>query len=810
MFALREDLRFAFRVLAKKPAWTAAAILAFGLGIGFNTAMYSTADGLLFRPLGVPDEDRLASLAPQEKGRSSLGESVSVPDYLALKERARGVEDVTAWTSWDTNLTGHGSPTRVSGYRVSASMFRALRLAPAAGNFFDDSSESPGHDRVVVLSYPLWQSRFGADPAIVGRTIQLDGQPYLVLGVAPDRFRYPLTVELWTPLALSANERQDNRHFFLGVFARLRPGVTIGQADAEAGSIAETVARQYPDTHRVRTLRAVHMTDRISGDLTSSYTRLMLASAGFLLLIVCANVANLQFARSAARSREIAIRSALGAARGRIVRQLLVENLLLAFAGAAIGILFAVWSLDLMRSTMTPEVEQYLPGWRRIGVNAPTLIYTVLLTTLAGIAAGLAPSLLLARTDIISRLKDATRGSSSSSARHRMRSVLVVAEIGMALILVVGAFLMVRGVSALTVLLPGLEPEHVLTFRTKLPADRYASPERVAQFHNRLLDRLGSLPGVETAGIVSSIPYGGSRNRFAVSIHGRPADPAAPTRLAQVQSVDEGYFRALRIPLRAGRSLADSDISGRLPVAVVSESFVREYFPQQDPLGRVVELSMKLGEGPSYTIVGVAGDILHEFVDRTPEPVIYRSYLQAPRRETDFALRVAGDPRTMLPAVRDAVNAIDPQQPLYSAHPYRKMISDSLLGLAYVAGMLAVLGGVALFLAVIGVYGLMAHAVEERIPEIGIRVALGASSRDVLWMLLRRGLILTAAGLALGLPAAFAAARLLSSLIFGVSSADPVVFLAVPVLLAGCAMLACWIPVRRALQTDPVIALRYE
>lgn len=810
MFALREDLRFAFRVLAKKPAWTAAAILAFGLGIGFNTAMYSTADGLLFRPLGVPDEDRLASLAPQEKGRSSLGESVSVPDYLALKERARGVEDVTAWTSWDTNLTGHGSPTRVSGYRVSASMFRALRLAPAAGNFFDDSSESPGHDRVVVLSYPLWQSRFGADPAIVGRTIQLDGQPYLVLGVAPDRFRYPLTVELWTPLALSANERQDNRHFFLGVFARLRPGVTIGQADAEAGSIAETVARQYPDTHRVRTLRAVHMTDRISGDLTSSYTRLMLASAGFLLLIVCANVANLQFARSAARSREIAIRSALGAARGRIVRQLLVENLLLAFAGAAIGILFAVWSLDLMRSTMTPEVEQYLPGWRRIGVNAPTLIYTVLLTTLAGIAAGLAPSLLLARTDIISRLKDATRGSSSSSARHRMRSVLVVAEIGMALILVVGAFLMVRGVSALTVLLPGLEPEHVLTFRTKLPADRYESPERVAQFHNRLLDRLGSLPGVETAGIVSSIPYGGSRNRFAVSIHGRPADPAAPTRLAQVQSVDEGYFRALRIPLRAGRSLADSDISGRLPVAVVSESFVREYFPQQDPLGRVVELSMKLGEGPSYTIVGVAGDILHEFVDRTPEPVIYRSYLQAPRRETDFALRVAGDPRTMLPAVRDAVNAIDPQQPLYSAHPYRKMISDSLLGLAYVAGMLAVLGGVALFLAVIGVYGLMAHAVEERIPEIGIRVALGASSRDVLWMLLRRGLILTAAGLALGLPAAFAAARLLSSLIFGVSSADPVVFLAVPVLLAGCAMLACWIPVRRALQTDPVIALRYE
>jgi putative ABC transport system permease protein len=810
MFALREDLRFAFRVLAKKPAWTAAAIVAFGLGIGFNTAMYSTADGLLFRPLGVPQEDRLVSLAPQEKDRSFLGENVSVPDYLALKERARGVEDVTAWTSWDANLTGQGSPTRVSGYRVSASMFRALRLAPAAGNFFDDSAESPGHDRVVVLSYPLWESRFGADPAIVGRSIQLDGQPYLVLGVAPDRFRYPPTVELWTPLALSAAERQDNRHFFLGVFARLRPGVTIGQADADAGSIAETVARQYPDTHRVRTIRAVHLTDRISGDLTSSYTRLMLASAGFLLLIVCANVANLQFARSAARSREIAIRSALGAARGRIVRQLLVENLLLAFAGAAIGMLFAVWTLDLMRSTMTPEVEQYLPGWRRIGVNAPTLIYTVLLTTLAGIAAGLAPSLLLARTDIVSRLKDAARGSSSSSARHRMRSVLVVAEIVMALILVVGAFLMVRGVSALTVLLPGLEPEHVLTFRTKLPADRYASPEQIAQFHSRLLDRLGSLPSVETVGIISSIPYGGSRNRFAVSIHGRPADPAAPTRLAQVQSVNEGYFRALRIPVRAGRSLADSDISGRLPVAVVSESFVREYFPQQDPLGRVVELSMKLGEGPSYTIVGVAGDILHEFVDRTAEPVIYRSYLQAPRRETDFALRVAGDPRTLLPAVRDAVNAIDPQQPLYSAHPYRKMISDSLLGLAYVAGMLAVLGGVALFLAVIGVYGLMAHAVEERIPEIGIRVALGASSRDVLWMLLRRGLMLTAAGLAIGLPAAFASARLLSSLIFGVSSRDPVVFLAVPVLLAGCAMLACWIPVRRALRTDPVVALRYE
>ena len=551
------------------------------------------------------------------------------------------------------------------------------------------------------------------------------------------------------------------------------------------------------------------MTERISGDLTSSYTRLMLVSAGFLLLIVCANVANLQFARSAARSREIAIRvpsePPAAASSGSCSWRTFCWPLRAPRSDSS----SPSGSSTSYRSSMTPEVEQYLPGWRRVGVEVPTLAYTVIRPRWRESPPDSAPSLSLRESTSFppqgchSRLVLFGR-----PPPHAF--FLVVAEIGMALILVVGAFLMVRGVSSLSVLLPGLDPEHVLAFRTKLPLDRYESPEQVAQFHKRLLDRLGSLPGVESAGIVSSIPYGGTRNRFAVSIHGRPADPAAPSPQVQVQSVNGGYLRAMHIPVRTGRSLADSDSAERQPVAVVSQSFVREFFPGQDPLGRVVELAMKQGEGPSYTIVGVAGDILHEFIDRTPEPVIYRSYLQAPRRETDYALRVAGDPRTLLPAVRDAVNAIDPQQPLYSAHPYRKLISDSLLGLAYVAAMLGVLGCVALFLAVIGVYGLMAHAVEERIPEIGIRVALGASSRDVLWMLLRRGLILTAAGLALGMPAAFASARLLSSLIFGVSSADPVAFLAVPALLAGCAMLACWIPVRRALRTDPIAALRYE
>lgn len=806
MGSILEDLRFALRVLAKKPAWTAAAVLALALGIGFNAAMYGTADCLVFRPLLIPEQERAVVLQATQKNRSGTLSSMSPAELTAFAEESRTLLHVAASTEWSAALTGQGDPARIEAFQVSGEFFSALGVAPLIGRALGPSDDRPG-SRVAVLSYGLWRDKFGSDPGVAGKTIHLNGQPFTVAGVMPDGFRTPATAQLWTPLGLTASDAQDDDNHYLWVLARLAKGETLESASAELGALSARLAQKYPTTHSGRSVFADALIKQISGDLTYAYTMMILVAVGLLLLISCANVANLQFARASSRAREMAIRSALGAGRLRLIRQLLVENLLLSIAAAVLGVLLAIWLLDLIRGNMPPEVEQYLPGWQRMGVNVHVLLYTTVVTLLSALAAGLAPAWLQSRVDVQETLKSTTAGAGQSRGRHRLRSILVAGQVVVSLVLLVGAALVVKGFGRLLVVLPNVKPDRLLTLRMALPESRYAGPEAIESFHSRLLDRLRAIPGVEDAGMVLNMPYSEAAHGMGFTIAGRPLETGVPRPSAQYQVADDRYLAALGLPLLAGRSFMPSDGPGAPRVAIVSGAFARKYFSGEDPLGRELLLGTA---NERVRIVGVAGDVLHSFIDREPSPVIYCPARQAPQRDTDLVLRVAGDPMSVLATVRAELAALDPEQPIYHVKSFRKVISDSLTGLAHVAYMMGVLGLTALFLSMLGVYSLIAHSVEERTREIGVRVAFGAEHSDILWMVLKRAAALTFIGLALGLPLAYGMARLLSNLLFGVRPDDLPVFLAIIAMLLATALAACYAPARRALRTDPIRALRYE
>jgi putative ABC transport system permease protein len=592
--------------------------------------------------------------------------------------------------------------------------------------------------------------------------------------------------------------------------ARLKPGVSVRQATAELEAITERLEREYPSTNSRASARAALLRETISGDLTAGFTRMLNGAVAFVLLIACFNVANLQFSRLSLRAREMAVRTAIGARRSRIIRQLLTESVLLALGGAGAGILFALWSMDLIKAAMSPEVQRFLPGWERIGLNLPVLVFTSLVAIAAGVVAGLAPAWYGSKTDLGHALKEGSQGAGAGAGRVRLRSVLVVLQIVLALVLTAGAGLMAKGISQVKEPRTGMQAEHALTFTIVLPNSLYGTPSAIGDFHARALSKLGAVPGVDSAAVVTSLPYSGWSQGGDFTIEGRAPERPAEQPNAQRQSISPNYFRTAHIPLIAGREFSDSDGSTAPGVAIIGQRFAQRYFPGEDPIGKRLKLGRPELDLPFLTIVGVAADLRHDPFDKLPRYTIYRPYLQQPDRGTGYLLRTAGDPLNAASAARAAIAQVDANQPVADMLTFRKVIDDQLLGYRYVVVLMGICGLIALALSAIGVYGVMAYSVAERSREIGLRIALGAEGGDVFKMVGAWGLRLTAIGLALGLPAAFMLARLLSGLLYGVESFDVAAFGASVVAMSLSAAAACYIPVRRAVKVDPILMLRVE
>ena len=804
MDQFRQDIRFAVRMVWKNPGYAIVAILALGLGIGANTAIFSVADALVWKPIPLPGIQRAVMI--QELDARKQANELSPANYLDLREQTRTLEHVAAY-EWETlNLTGAGEPERVQGVSVTAAFFDAVESTPQLGRTFLPDEEQPGKDRVVVLSHKLWERRFASDPQIAGKTVELHGRAYSVVGVMPQWFDFPKSAELWVPMAMTPETRRLRGSHYLQVVARLKPGVAFHQAQAEIQTLFARLAQEHRDSNLDRTARVIALREFITGEYTRDYSLLLVGAVLFVLLIVCANVANIQLVQGCRRHREIAVRAAIGASRWGLIRLMLIESLLVSFCGALLGLLFALWSIDVIRGAMPPEVERFIAGWRSMGLDQRALLYTMLVTVACGIVSGIVPAIQFSRPDLNDALKEGGRGATAGRGRHRLRHALVVAEIALSIVLLTGAALLATGFRTLAFEHPNLEPESLLTMRLELPDTKYKDAQ-VRQFYDRLFERLRSTPGVESAGGITFLPHGSSSSSGSFQIEGAAPLPTGVYRIARRQSANPDYFRAMRIPVIAGRAFDDRDGPDAPRVAVISESLAKRYFPGEDALGKHIRVSQ---QEPWMTIIGVAGDIRHDTYERDIRPVLYRSYQQATRNRMDVVLRAKGNPKAFIAAARAQVFAIDPKQPVYDIMTMAKMISDERVGLTYVVSIMGVLAVIALVLASVGVFAVMAYSVTERRHEIGVRMALGAFQRDVIGMVLRRGMLLAGTGLVIGLPAAFVVARLVSGLIFGVEPNDAGTFAAVSLLLCGVALLACYIPARRAARVDPLIALRHE
>jgi putative ABC transport system permease protein len=804
---LWKDVRYGARMLLKSPAFAIAAILTLALGIGATTATFSCADALLWKPIPLPDLDSLVIIGQRADDPGDFN-SATPADIDDLRQQSTTLGSLASWEQGLANIVGGGGePDRVQQALVSANFFPVIGVQPARGRAFQAGEDQPGREREVIFSDALWRNRFGADSAIIGKNIRLDDQNYLVIGVMPPKYEFPLATDLWTPMALTPEQRTSRKSQLLQNMAHVKPGHTVEQAISEAEGISARLRAAYPDTNKKRHF-AVWPSHRYLVDQeTNNYLIMLLCSVSFVLLIACANVANLQFARATSRLREVAVRTALGAGRVRIVTQLVTESVLLALAGGALGLLVAFWTLNLMRAGMPPEIERYIVGWSDMRLDGRALAFTMAAALASGILAGLAPAWQNSRPNLTDALREGGRGASGSRRRHVLRNLLVGGEIALAVVLLVGASLMVRGFHNLLATGERLEPSTLLTLRLALTEAKYKEPHQIAGFYRDLLDKLNALPGVRSAAAVTSMPYSEHSNWRNFTIEGRAVDPAdEPNAMYQVSSPE--YFATTRVPLREGRFLNSGDGPDSQPVVLVSERAVQQYWHGKSPLGERIRISDS--QQPWRTVVGVVGDMMHNPYDRQPRRCLYVPYQQAPARWMDIGVRTAGDPLLVAPNVTAAIHALDPEQPISDMRSMDKAIHDAAIGLQYVEVFMGVFGVLALVLSAIGVYGVMAYMVSEQTHDIGLRMALGAPRILVLRAVFRRGMVTALAGLAVGLPIGYWLALLTQSLIYGVTAKDPLTFIGIPLILLAATALAIFVPARRAMSIDPIVALRYE
>jgi putative ABC transport system permease protein len=808
---LWQDIRYGERMLRKSPSFTATAVLTLALGIGATTAVFSVCDALLWKPVALPDLDSLVLVAQRVNDQPQNWDSVTPADIEDVRRATTTMSGLTTWQRGLANIVGAGGePERVFQTLVAANFFDLIGVQPALGRGFLPGEDQPGREREVILSNRLWQRRFGGDREIAGKTIRLDDQNFTVVGVMPSSFDFPLATGVWTPSALTPEQRNSRRAQMLEAAGRLRPGRTQAEAAAEIENMNAQLQRSYPDSNHNRRLMVLPIRKYLVEYETEQYLIMLLWSVAFVLLIACANVANLQFARATARLREVAVRTALGASRGRVITQLVTESVLLAIAGAAVGLLVAYWGINAIRGGMPPEIEQYILGWKDIQMDWRALLFTLTAAVLSGIVAGLAPAWQCSRPNLTAALKEGGRGGSSGGARHRLRNILVVAEVTLAVVLLAGAGLMVRGFGTLLDRGRQLDPATLLTLRLALTDNKYHEPYQRAQFYQSVMERIGSLPGVRSAAAVTAMPYSSHSEGRAFTIEGRPVDRDQTPR-GMYQQATPQYFEMLHIPLVAGRFPNANDGPEAPKVTVVSQKMAERWWKGESPVGRRIRIGGPDGpQGPWLTIVGVVGDIMHNPYDREPRRTIYVPFAQAPGLGMDIGVRTAGDPLLLAPAVTAAIRAVDPEQPITDVQTMEKSIHNRAIGLNYMAVLMGIFGVLALVLSAVGLYGVMAYVVSEETREIGIRMALGAERWSVLGMVFRRGMTTIVIGLAIGLPLAWGFARLLTSMIYGVKPGDAATWVGIPLALVAAASVAIFVPARRAMKIDPIVALRYE
>jgi predicted permease len=802
-----QDLRFGMRQLLSKPGFTAIAVLSLALGIGANTAIFSLVDAVLLRPLPFHEPDRLV-MVWEDATRVGFPRNTPAPaNYADWKAQNQVFEEMAALNWGNYALTDEGEPEKVESQGVTANFFGLLGVQPILGRTFTKEEDQPGANRVVLVSYGLWQRHFGGDPALIGKEILLDGRKHSVLGVMPPGFQFlGKDTGLWLPIAFTPQELANRGGHYLTVVARMKPGVSLAQARADIATVTKRINQEHPMHGFELGSVVISLREQLAGDVRPALLVLLVA-VGFVLLIACANIANLLLARGAARYREIAVRTALGAGRGRIVRQLLTESVLLAVAGGVTGLFFAWLSFSFLKQII-PDSMALNAGVR---IDIRLFSFTLILSLLTGVIFGLVPALQAAKVDLNEALKQSGGRTGTGTGHRRLRSALVVVEIALALVLLVGAGLLIQTFLKLRALDIGVNPENVLTLRTSLPRSKYGELPKRTAFYQQVLERVRALPGVVGAGYTTAVPltWKGGTNGF--TIEGRTQGPGqdANSRQASV-----GYLETMGIKLRQGRFFNEHDDTQAQPVAIINETMARQYWPGENAVGNRFKLGGTDSTRPWVTVVGIIGDVKEMGLEAPAKAEFFFPYQQMPEMlwnmPRDLTVRTTGDPLSLVPAVRQAIWAVDPAQPVSNIRTMNEVVGEEVAQRRMGMTLLAAFAALALLLSSLGIYGVLSYAVTQRTQEIGIRMALGAGRQDVLRLVMADGLRLATAGVAIGLGVSFALTRLMTGLLFGVSASDPITLAGVTLLLTAVALLACYIPARRAAKVDPLIALRYE
>jgi putative ABC transport system permease protein len=804
MDSLRRDLAHGLRRLRQAPGFGFVAIATLALGIGANSAIFSVVHAVLLRPLPFEEPDRLVRISSVWQGRSVV---FSPPNFLDMAAAAQSFESVSALDGGGVTLTSGGPPARIESARVSATFFDVLRVRPVHGRGFVAGENEPGHTKVAVIGDRVWRDRFGADRAVVGQTIQLDREPHLVVGIAPADFSYPEGVEIWTPLEYDAQFRRGRGAWYLTVIGRLKPGVAVETARQEVATIAARLAHEYPNDNEGLGGTVASLHESIVKDSRNALL-VLLGAVGLVLLIACVNVANLLLARVAARETELAVRTALGAGRWRLLQQLLTESVLLAVLGGAAGIFLASFAVDALVALQ----PQGVPRLREVHVDRTVVGFAAALSIVTGLLFGVFPALQMTRRATAQSLREGSRGILTGRG-HRLRGGLVVGQMALAMMLLAGAGLLGRSFVQLRRVDPGFRPDSTLTFRIALPESAYGEESRKAAFFEELIARLAALPGVRSTGAVSRLPLSGSRFGFSFMIAGRPPVPPPQQPTMESRVATPGYFEAMGIALVRGRFFTPGDGAEAPQVVVLSESAVRRFFPGEDPLGQRIVLGWGRGPGRPRAggeVVGIVGDVKERGLAEENPPEIYLPSVQLPVTSMDVMLRTSVSPRSLAPAVETVVHGLDPELPVARTATLDEIVARSISQPRFYMLLLGVFAGTALFLAALGIFGVMSYAVVQRTREIGIRVALGAQATQVLRMVIGQALVLAVAGVALGLLGALGLARAMTGLLFHLSPTDPATLASVAVLLTAVAVVASYLPARRATRVDPLVALRSE
>ena len=808
MDSLLRDLKFSVRSLLKHPGFTTVVVLTLALGIGANTTIFSTVDALILHPFSFPNQDRLIVVWEQNRAVGNVRGAVAPGNFTEWRDQNQVCEQLVAIQQKSFDVSDGSHPERFPGYGVTLGFFEALGVKAALGRTILPEDSEPGREQVVVIKHSFWQQHLGGDPGIVGKTINLNRKQFTVVGVMPADFNYPYNGgEMWTPLVFDRDEQKERGDHYLRVIGLLKPAISVIQAQSGLQAIAQGAQQQFPVTNSGRDASVVTLTDdAVRGARTG--VPILMGAVVFVLLIACANVANLLLVRAASRQRETAVRLALGARRSNLIRQALTESALLGLLGGALGLLISIWAIAALARGIPEGFSKFIPGWGHLGINFTVLAFTFGLSMLAGMVAGLAPVWHSTRTNLNESLKAGGRSDSGTSSHNRLRSVLVVSEVALSLVLLIGAGLMVRSFVEMLRADLGIRPDNVLALQISLPKETYEDKSKQLAFYDQLQTRVRSLPGVVKAGAVNIVPFSSGNQSSNFQIIGRPPFTQGQEPDAQIRVATPEYFEAIGTELRRGRLFNAQDDANAARVVLINEAFARRFLPDQEPIGQ--RLNFGGSEKETQEIIGVVADVKNDDLDEAVDPIAYSPYAQNVRLSMNLVVHATQDPTRLASAMRSEVQALDPNLPVSNIKPVRQMIDERISPKRLMTYILGVFALIALLLASVGIYGVMSYAVTQRTREIGVRMALGAQAVDVLKLVIKNGMTMALVGVAIGLAGAYALTRLLANLLFKVNPTDLVTFAAVSISLIVVALIACYVPARRATKVDPLVALRYE